>query len=137
MGLQKDEIKDIPERQYGYFGGPGKMLLPSDDTVAALIAEVPEKQLITTDLLRQVLAQRFQVRGTCPVTTRKALHAIANDPARQVAYWRVIKQNGTLIDRYPGGVEGQAAQLREEGFSIAGAGKTAKVEKFKQSLAQL
>jgi alkylated DNA nucleotide flippase Atl1 len=113
------------------------MLLPSDATVAALIAEVPKRKVITTDLLRKVLAERFKVQGTCPVTTRKALQAIAADASKPVAYWRVIKQNGELIDTFPGGVEGQAALLREEGFTIDGSGKKAKVAMFKASLVRL
>jgi hypothetical protein len=137
MGLLKDEFKDIPQAQIGYFGGPGRMLLPSDATVAALIGEVPEKMVITTDLLCKVLAQRFKVQGTCPVTTRKALQAIAADASKPVAYWRVIKQNGELIEKYPGGVEGQAAHLREEGFTIDGSGKKPKVARYKASLVKL
>ncbi len=131
---QADSIVDIKPAQYGYFGGPGKMLLPSAATVAALIREVPEHKLITTDLLRKVLAERHQVRGTCPVTTRKALQAIGAGAAQDVAYWRVIKQNGTLIDKYPGGVEGQAALLRQEGFAIEGSGKQARVVKYREAL---
>jgi hypothetical protein len=137
MGLLKDEFKDIPESQIGYFGGPGRMLLPSDATVAALIGEVPQMELITTDLLRKVLAERFKVQGTCPVTTRKALQAIAADASQPVAFWRVIKQNGELIDKFPGGVEGQAAHLREEGFTIDRSGKKPKVARFKASLVKL
>jgi len=135
---QEDAIVDIKPAQYGYFGGPGKMLLPCPATVAALIREVPEHKLITTDLLRKVLAERRQVRGTCPVTTRKALQAIAAGAAAGaepgVAYWRVVKQDGTLIDQYPGGVEGHAALLRKEGFAIEGSGKKARVVKYKDAL---
>ena len=57
------------------------MLLPSPTTVAALIEKTPEGKLITTILICQKLAKQFNVRGTCPVTTQKALQAIAHDPA--------------------------------------------------------
>jgi len=136
--LQQDIIKDISESQIGYFGGPGKMVCPSRATVEALVRRIPESRIITTDLLRQELAEQFNVQGACPVTTHKALQAIANDaaadPASDVAYWRVIKQSGQLIDRFPGGAEGQAALLMKEGFTIDSNGKAPKVSNFKRSL---
>jgi hypothetical protein len=137
MTLQEDIIVDIKETQIKYFGGPGKLLLPSVATIEAAIKEVPEHKLITTSLLRKRLADRFNVQGTCPVTTKKALQAIANDPTKTVAYWRVIKQNGELMAYYPDGVMGHAAHLLQEGFSINATGKVPKVEQFKSSLIQI
>ena len=133
MEPQADEIVDIPENRIKFFGGPGKMLLPSPATVEALIKMLPESRLITTDLLRQQLTLQFKVQGTCPVTTRKALQAIANDSS-QAAYWRVINQSGGLIASFPGGVEGHAELLRKEGFTIDTTGKTPKVKDFKEEL---
>ncbi|MCA9874689.1 MAG: MGMT family protein [Anaerolineales bacterium] len=137
MTLEEDHIVDIKESQLRYFGGPGKMLLPSQETVAALLAEIPERQLLTTDLLRKTLAARFQVQGTCPVTTKKALKAIANNPNTAVAYWRVIKQNGELMNYYPGGVKEHVRCLQQEGFAIDDSGKAPRVENYKASLARL
>ncbi|HZR43831.1 MAG TPA: hypothetical protein VFB12_27200, partial [Ktedonobacteraceae bacterium] len=94
MELQEDAIVDIPENRLRYFGGPGKMLLPCPATVEALIKKIPEHQIITTKLIEQVLTEQFNVQGTCPVTTKKALRAVANDSSRNVAYWRVVRKNG-------------------------------------------
>jgi alkylated DNA nucleotide flippase Atl1 len=69
----------------------------------------------------------------CPVTTRNALRAIAQDLG-QTAYWRVIKQNGELMAYFPGGTESHAAHLRKEGFIIDTKGKVPKVTNFKESL---
>ena len=69
------------------------MLLPCPATVAALIEKVPAHNLITTNLLCQKLTQRFNVRGTYPVTTQSA-EAVARDPSNKVAFWRVIKVSG-------------------------------------------
>jgi alkylated DNA nucleotide flippase Atl1 len=132
--VQEDAIVDIPENRVKFFGGRGKMLLPSPATVAALIKRIPENNLITTGLLCQKLTDQFNVQGTCPVTTQKALQAIAHDESKDVAYWRVIKNNGDLMARFPGGVEGQAALLRQEGFTIDISGKAPKVKQFKESL---
>ena len=134
MEPQADEIVDIPENRIKFFGGPGKMLLPGSATVEALIKRIPENQLITTDLLRQQLTHQFNVQGTCPVTTRKALQTIAHDSSSQVAYWRVINQSGGLIANFPGGIEGHAALLRKEGFTIDTTGKAPKVKNFREDL---
>jgi alkylated DNA nucleotide flippase Atl1 len=134
MQPQADTIIEISESKLRYFGGPGKMLLPSPATVAALIKRIPQHKLLTTDLLRKQLASQFNVQGTCPVTTKKALQAIANDASSQVAYWRVIKQNGELNAIFPGGVAAQAALLEQEGFAIDTHAKVPKVKQFKASL---
>ena len=131
--MQHDEIVDIKDAQIRYFGGPGKMLLPTQATVAAQIKQIPAGHLITTDLLRKRLADQFGVQGTCPVTTKKALTAIAADPAQDVPYWRVIKQNGELMAYYPGGVTGHASLLAGEGFTVTG-GKKPKINNFRHSL---
>ena len=134
MELQEDAIVDIPENRLRYFGGPGKMLLPCPATVEALIKKIPEHQIITTKLIEQVLTEQFNVQGTCPVTTKKALRAVANDSSRNVAYWRVVRKNGELMAQFPGGVEAQAALLREEGFTIDTTGKVPRVDNFKERL---
>jgi hypothetical protein len=133
--MQRDEIVEIPENRVKYFGGHGKMLLPSPATVAAVIERIPESRLITTDLLREELTEQFDVQGTCPITTQRSLQALSQDEEKPVAYWRVVNANGGLIARFPGGVEGHASHLREEGFTISAGGNTPpKVQDFKDRL---
>lgn len=135
MLLQEDAIVDIPPNRVKYFGTTGKMLLPSPATIAAMIEKIPQSKLITTDLLRKELTDQFEVEGTCPVTTRKSLQAVANDRSNGVAYWRVVKQNGGLMANYPGGVENHAALLQNEGITIDTNGKEPRVNNIKESLA--
>jgi hypothetical protein len=132
--MQEDAIVDIPPNRIRYFGGPGKMLLPSPATIAALIKKIPERRLITTSLLREELTEQFEVEGTCPITTQNSLQAVAYDTSDSVAYWRVIKANGTLMTKFPGGVAGHAARLREEGFAIDESRKTPMVINFQDCL---
>jgi hypothetical protein len=131
---QKDVIVDIPPNRVKFFGATGRMLLPSPATIEALIQKIPLNQLITTNLLRKKLTEQFNVQGTCPVTTKKALQAIANSSSKHVAYWRVINQNGGLMSYFPGGVEGHATLLRKEGFAMDANEKAPKVKQFKESL---
>lgn len=135
MSIQtKDEIVDIPEHRLRFFGGPGKMLLPSPATIAALIDRVPEHHLITTEEIRDTLADEFEVEGVCPVTTQKSLKALAQDDSRPVAYWRVIKANGELYTHF--GVENQKARLVAEGFTIEAGRKIPRVAQFQTKLIQ-
>ena len=131
---QEDVIVEIPENRVKFFGGAGKMLLPSPATVAGLIKKIPAHKLITTGLLCKELTNQFKVQGTCPVTTQKALRAIAHDSSKNFPYWRVVNTNGALIARFPGGVEGQAALLRKEGFAVDTKQKMPKVKNFRESL---
>ncbi len=137
MELQRDEIVDIPANRVKFFGGTGKMLLPSPATIEALIEKIPAHQLLTTELLRQKLTTQFNVQGVCPITTRKSLRAVAHDGEKQVAYWRVINTSGKLIPNFPGGIEGHAALLRKEGFTIDIQGKVPVVQSFTEHLAHL
>ena len=129
--METDAIVEIAKHQERYFGGAGQMLLPSQQTVTAALEQIPQGRLLTTDQLRKQLAQQFGVRGTCPVTTRKALQAIA--ASSSVAYWRVVKQNGGLLSQFPGGVDGHAQCLQQEGFEIDRS-KNPKVRGFKRYL---
>lgn len=137
MELQEDAIIDISPAREKFFGCSGKMLLPSRATIEAMLNRIPDHELITTDLLQKELAAQFEVEVTCPVTTQKALKAIARDATRRVAYWRVLKKNGELLSIFPGGVEAQAALLEKDGFSVSTNGKKPKVIDFKNSLVRL
>jgi alkylated DNA nucleotide flippase Atl1 len=132
--MTEDAIVDIPENRVKFFGGKGKMLLPCPATVAALIEKIPENKLITTNLICKELTKKFNVQGTCPVTTKKALQTLANTPDTKAPYWRVLKTNGDLMASFPDGVEGQAAHLQKEGFTLETTGKVTKIKHFKESL---
>jgi alkylated DNA nucleotide flippase Atl1 len=136
MEKQIDTVIDIPDRQIRFFGGSGKMLLPSRATVEALLSQIPEAKLMTTAHFRKKLADQFNVRGTCPVTTRKALAAIANDHRNNIPYWRLINQDGSLIASFPGGIEGHAQLLELEGFAVDKSAPKMRVKDFKKFLVQ-
>jgi len=54
-------------------------------------------------------------------------------------YWRTLKAGGTLNEKYPEGVEGQASRLREEGHTIAvdRDGKPKKVKDYEKHLVEM
>ena len=134
MEPQTDVIVAIEKHRERYFGCSGNMLIPSPATVAAQIQQIPEHQLVSKDLLQKRLAEQFNVQVTCPFATKKALQAIARDGSQATPYWRVIKKNGELLSYFPSGVEGHAACLRKEGFTIDTTGKVPKVQHFRECL---
>lgn len=54
-------------------------------------------------------------------------------------YWRTLKVGGQLNEKYPGGVEAQAAHLREEGHTIETnkKGEPKKVKDFEKALVEV
>jgi hypothetical protein len=132
--FQEDVIVDISKAREKFFGCSGKMLLPSRETVEALLEQIPQHQLATTEWIQRTLAAQFNVQVTCPVATRKALQAIAKDSSGSVAFWRVVKKNGELMAIFPGGVAVQAEQLTQQGFEIDAIGKKPKVLNLKSNL---
>ena len=138
---QEPKVVQIPPTMSRF--GKGTMLIPTPMLVDGLIRQVPKGKLITSGGLRRKLSMDFKTDVTCPLTTgifvRIAAEAAEEDRAnhkrRFTPYWRVIKDDGSLNPKYPGGVESQARNLRAEGFTVARKGKSGGVVKeFEQSL---
>jgi hypothetical protein len=106
--------------------GEGEMLVPSPLDVEAAIRAVPTGSLITATEIREQLAAEYSVDTTCPLTTgifiRLAAEAAEEEAlagkAPATPYWRVVKEDGSLNPKFPGGVAQQAERLRAEGHRI-------------------
>ena len=127
--------------------GRGKILVPAPLDVDALIRRVEKGKLITDKQIRERLASNFNADLTCPMTTGIFIRIVAEaaeeglrEGTKEITpYWRVIKPDGSLNEKFPGGVEEQAARLREEGHIIE-LGKSKKglrVKDFQKSLQKL
>jgi hypothetical protein len=106
--------------------GAGAMLVPSPRDVEAVIRTVRKGSLITVTRIREFLAGKYSADLTCPLTTgifvRIAAEA-AEEEARAgktkiTPYWRVVKDDGSLNPKFPGGVARQAERLRAEGHRL-------------------
>ena len=125
--------------------GKGTMLIPTPKLVDALIRKVPKGKLVTVSELRRRLAADFAADVTCPLTTgifvriaaETAEEDRANGRARVTPYWRVVKDDGSLNPKFPGGLDNQARYLRDEGFTLNRNRKTPRVEEFERRLMML
>ena len=136
MELPDDPIVEISPAREKFFGCSGRMLLPSRATVETFVLAIPAGQLATTDMLRKAMGAHFQVEAVCPVTTKKALQAIARDVKTRSPFWRVIKGSGEVMSLFPGSAAAQAARLAAEGFVIAAGKILPRVEDFRCLLVQ-
>ena len=143
---QEAKVVDVPPKMAKRFG-TGKMLIPTPLLVDALIRKVEKGKLVTIGEIRERLAKDFKVDSTCPLTTgiflRIAAETAEEDLSRGVTaitpYWRVIRDDGSLNEKFPGGVDAQAVHLEEEGHTIElGKGKKPpKVKEFEKALQEL
>ena len=134
------EITDKMSKRWG----TGTVVIPAPREVDEIMARVPEGKVITINQIRSALAQRHGATIGCPLTTgifaniaaRAAEEAAAEGKKDITPYWRTLKSRGELNEKYPGGVEAQAAHLREEGHTIEpGKGKKPpKVKDFERAL---
>ena len=128
-GLPK--VVAVPDKWVKMMGGR-QVLVPTPMMVDEYVRTVPPRKLITVGQIRRHLAEPFKADSTCPMTMGIFLRIIseAAEEDRQAGkdpitpYWRVIKDDGSLNPKFPGGVEAHAQKLKEEGHEIiAGKGK--------------
>ena len=138
---QQPKVVTVPPKMSRF--GKGTMLIPTPKLVDNLIRKVPNGKVVTVGELCRKLAVDFAADLACPLTTgifvRIAAEAAEEDRAngrrRCSPDWRVIKDDGSLNPKFPGGAARQARYLRAENFEMARKGKKPpRVKRFEQSL---
>jgi len=140
---QDPKIVKVPPKMSRF--GKGTMLIPTPLLVDELVRKVGKGKLVTVSELRRRLAHDFSADVTCPLTTgiflRIAAEAAEEDRAngrkRITPYWRVVKDDGSLNPKFPGGIESQARYLKAEGFTVNRKTRTPRVENFEVRLIRL
>lgn len=140
------KIVEVPLKMQKRFGA-GKMLIAKPLDVNALIRKVQRGKLVTVPQIMDKLAKDAHASCACPMTTGIFLRIVAevaeedlrNVKTEVTPYWRVLKFDGSLNIKFPGGTQSQAARLQEEGHSIEpGRGrKPPRVNNFENSLQKL
>ena len=106
--------------------GPGIMLIPNALELDAMIRKISRGQVSTLAQIRKRLARWHNVDVTCPLVAGILLRIVAEAAEEDrlagkpevTPYWRVVRDDGKLNAKFPGGGEAQARRLRDEGHTI-------------------
>lgn len=100
--------------------------------VVDVMKSVPKGKLITIIEICKKLAKKHNVKGCCSLTVGIFIMIAANatEEAKKegkqlhIPYWRTLKTNGMLNEKYPDGIVGHKNLLEQEGYIITQKGKT-------------
>lgn len=120
--------KDMPkikiledEKMIKKYGG-SKMLLAPPLYYDKLIKKIPKGKLVTISIIRNTLAKENGADFTCPLTAGIFINIVAHASYQRnkdiTPYWRLLKSDGELNNKYPEGVELQKKLLEKEGYII-------------------
>ncbi len=134
---KEPQIVEIPQKLIGKYG-MGMMLIPAPQQIEEVIRLIPKGQIMTVSQIRNYLARKFQVVTTCPLVTGIYIKLIAQaaeeEGRKSLPWWRVIKSDGSLNPKLPGGGLLQKERLEKEGVVVVRKGKKLKVSNFKDYL---
>jgi alkylated DNA nucleotide flippase Atl1 len=138
-------VRDLPEGVRNWAPPGGSMVVVNAKEVDAVIRRVPHGRLTTLDHIRAHFAERFGTSIACPVSTaifiniaaRAAEEMRADGLADVTPWWRVLRVDGMLNEKYPGGIGLQRALLELEGHAPAAKGRRWIVPGHEAKLADL
>jgi alkylated DNA nucleotide flippase Atl1 len=122
------------------------VVLVNPSEVVAIMKQVPKGKLITIVEICKKIAAQHDVKGCCSLTTGIFIMTAANaveeaskeGKSLDIPYWRTLKTDGFLNEKYPGGQEAHKKLLEEENFRVIARGKKYRVvdcEKYLMKLA--
>ena len=122
-----------------------QIVITQASEVIPLMAAVPEGKLLTLREICIALTKQHGVQGCCTLTTGIFIMTLANaveevktsgkdSEMSEIPWWRTLKMDGFLNDKYPGGQEAQKKLLEDEGFIITPRGKKYQVKDFENHL---
>ena len=109
------------------YGGSRMYFAPPID-YDRVMRRVPWGKVITVGAIRDYFARQNGADFTEPITAGVfvsiAAWASEQRPEDKTPYWRTLKANGELNEKYPGGVERQKELLEQEGHTVLPKGRT-------------
>lgn len=124
-------------------GDPVVIVNPSE--VIPLMASVPEGKLVTIIEICKHIALKHQVKGCCSLVTGIHIMTIANavEESRAngthpglvaIPWWRTVKSDGYLNEKFPGGQDAHKTRLESEGILLKARGNKWQVAELAQHL---
>jgi hypothetical protein len=122
---QTPEIKPGPDTWNERYGGH-RMVIPTPRIIEKLLFEIKKGKVWTLSQLREHIAEECKADYACPMTTGIFLRICAeyaeeirNEGAKKIPpYWRVVRDDGSLNEKLPGGIEQQMKYLTAEGITF-------------------
>jgi alkylated DNA nucleotide flippase Atl1 len=119
-----------------------EVVLVNPSEVVEIMKKVPKGKLITIVEVCKEIAEKHRVKACCSLTTGIFIMTAANateEATKQsknlgIPYWRTLKANGFLNEKYPGGAEAQKELLEKEGFNVTRKGKKYAVQNYQDFL---
>lgn len=147
MMLNKKDMPKIQivedEKTVKKYGG-NKMFFAPPTYYDELMKKVPKGKLITVSQMREYLAKQNNADFTDPMTAGIFINIVAWASYQRTEditpYWRTLKSDGQLNDKYPEATVLQKRLLEEEGHIVVSKGtKNIKyyVKDYKDSLIKL
>ena len=122
-----------------------EIVLVNPSEVVAIMKQVPKGQLITIVEICKNIAGQHDVKACCSLTTGIFIMTAANaveEAGREgksldIPYWRTLKADGFLNEKYPGGQEVHKRLLEGENFRVIARGKKYQVGDYEKYLTKL
>lgn len=129
-----NDSKDMPkiqvitdEKSIQKYGGD-KMYFAPPIAYDQVMRRVPYGKLLTVGAIREYFARQNGADFTEPITAGVfvsiAAWASCQRKEDKTPYWRTLKANGELNEKYPGGIDAQRELLEKEGHIIVKKGRT-------------
>ena len=144
---QLQDNKDMPKiseisdpKAISMYGGT-KLLIAPPLAYDEIMKMIPVGMVITSDYIRSYLAKKYGADNTCPLTAGIFINIVVKASIErgtdQTPYWRTLKKDGELNEKYPEGIDGQKLHLEIEGQTIIQKGKRYFVKDYKEKFFEL
>lgn len=120
------KIEEIPPN-WEKSMGKGMMVIANPKLFKDVVEMIPRGHVVTMSDIRAKFAHDFKVQGCCPLTTGIFLRIVAEaaeearDEGREkdiCPYWRVVRDDGSFIEKFPGGPAAQIEKLQAEKIPV-------------------
>jgi len=121
------------------------VVLVNPSEVVEIMKQVPKGKLSTIVEICKKIAKQHGVPACCTLTTGIFIMTAANaaeeaskeGKSLDIPYWRTLKTDGFLNEKYPGGQEAHKRLLEREDFRVISRGKKYQVDDYKKYLMKL
>jgi len=119
-----------------------EIVLVNSSEVVAIMKQVPKGRLITIVGICKKIAGQHDVKACCSLTTgifimtaaSAVVEASKEGKSLDIPYWRTLKVDGFLNEKYPGGQEAHRRLLEAESLKVIARGKRYQVLDYEKYL---